>query len=222
MGHRYYHDGGWWPICKTIAETIIRIVVPTSTAETMEDRTKESIDASKHLPAYDATRINRAVEKAATNPDFVNRAVAQLTGLTFPAFKHNIIDHVRSITSTNDDKGEQDDIVALFESLNGHIQFRDQYHVQKAFEENIPSKKKDYQITDNTRESPDTRIRQTDADASIKDREAISQREERKDYPEVTPTAMSNFICENCGKAFQNQQDLVHHRQFESGTSTTQ
>ncbi|MBD0299127.1 MAG: hypothetical protein ICV82_02345, partial [Nitrososphaera sp.] len=48
----------------------------------MKDRTKESIDASKHLPAYDATRINRAVEKAATNPDFVNRAVAQLTGLT--------------------------------------------------------------------------------------------------------------------------------------------
>ena len=223
MGHRYYHDGGRWPICKTIAETIIRIVVPTSTAETMKDRTKESIDASKHLPAYDATRINRAVEKAATNPDFVNRAVAQLTGLTFPAFKHNIIDHVRSITSTNDDdKGEQDDIVALFESLNGYIQFRDQYHVQKAFEENIHSKKKDYQITDNTRESPDTRIRQTDADASIKHREAISQREERKDYPEVTPTAMSNFICENCGKAFQNQQDLVHHRQFESGTSTTQ
>ena len=222
MGHRYCHDGGRWPICKTIAETIIRIVVPTSTAETMKDRTKESIDASKHLPAYDATRINHAVEKAATNPDFVNRAVAQLIGLTFPAFKHNIIDHVRSITRTNDDKGEQDDIVALFESLNGYIQFRDQYHVQKAFEENIASKKKDYQITDNTRESPDTRIRQTDADASIKDREAISQREERKDYPEVTPTAMSNFICENCGKAFQNQQDLVHHRQFESGTSTTQ
>jgi hypothetical protein len=188
----------------------------------MKDRTKESIDASKHLPAYDATRINRAVEKAATNPDFVNRAVAHLTGLTFPAFKHNIIDYVRSITSTNDDKGEQDDIVALFESLNGYIQFRDQYHVQKAFEENIHSKKKDYQITDNIRESPDTRIRQTDADASIKDREAISQREERKDYPEVTPTAMSNFICENCGKTFQNQQDLVHHRQFESGTSTTQ
>jgi hypothetical protein len=93
--------------------------------------------------------------------------------------------------------------------------------VQKAFEENIPSKKKDYQITDNTRENPDVRIRKTDADASIKDREAISEREERKDYPEVTPTAMSNFVCDNCGKEFQNQQDLVHHRQFESGTSAT-
>jgi predicted RND superfamily exporter protein len=184
----------------------------------MKDRAKESIDAAKHVPSYDATRINRAVERAATNPDFVNRAMGQLAGLTFPAFKHNIIDHVKSI-NTHDE--EQDVIVALFESLDGYIQFRDPYHVQKAIEENIPSKKKDYQITDNTRESPDVRIRQTDADANIKDREAVSKREERKDYPEVTPTAMSNFVCENCGKEFQNQQDLVHHRQFESGVSAT-
>ncbi|HET6809329.1 MAG TPA: hypothetical protein VFH28_09760 [Nitrososphaera sp.] len=186
----------------------------------MKDRAKESVDASKHVPAYDATRINRVLERAARNPEFVNRAMAQLAGLTFPAFKHNIIDHVRSINTHNDEK-QDDDIVALFESLDGYIQFRDPYHVQKAFEENIPSKKKDNQITDKTRESPDVRIRQTDADASIKDREAISEREERKDYPEVTPTAMSNFICDNCGKEFQNQQDLVHHRQFESGTSAT-
>jgi hypothetical protein len=191
----------------------------------MKDKTKESIDAAKHMPAYDTTRINRAVERAASNPDFVSRAVAQLAGLTFPAFKHSIIDYVRSINNNTGDDKEQDDddddIVALFESLDGYIQFRDPYHVQKAIEENIPSKKKDYyQITDNTRESPDVRIRQTDAHANIKDREAISEREERKDYPEVTPTAMSNFVCENCGKAFQNQQDLVHHRQFESGMSS--
>lgn len=192
----------------------------------MKDKTKESTDATKHMPVYDAARINRALERAATDPDFVNRAVAQLAALTFPAFKHNIIDHVRSTHIRRNEEGRQEgdadgDIVPLFESLNGYIQFRDSYHVQKALEENIPSKKKDYQITDNTRESPDVRIRQTDADASIKDREAISEREERKDYPEVTPTAMSNFVCDNCGKEFQNQQDLVHHRQFESGTSAT-
>ncbi len=169
------------------------------------------------LPTHDATRTNRAVEKAARNPEFVNRALAQLAGLRFPAFKNNIIDHVKSI-NTND---EEEDVVALFESLDGYTQFRDQYHVQKAFEENIPAKKKDYQITDNTRESPDVRIRQTGADGSIKDREAVNEREERKDYPEVTPTAMSNFTCDKCGKEFQNQQDLVHHREFESGTPAT-
>ena len=183
----------------------------------MKDRTKETIDAAKHMPAYDATRINRAIERAARDPDFVNHAVAQLAGLTFPAFKHNILDHIKKI---NVDKGaEGEDVVALFESLNGYIPFRDQHHLQKAFEENIPAKKKDYQITDNKRESPDVRVRETYADASIKDREAVNEREERKDYPEVSPTAMTNFICDTCHKQFQNQQDLIQHKQFESGTS---
>jgi hypothetical protein len=181
----------------------------------MKDRSKESIDAAKHTPTHDATRTNRAVEKAARNPEFVNRALAQLAGLRFPAFKNNIIDHVKSI-NTHDE-----DIVSLFESLDGYIQYRDEYHVKKAFEENIPAKKKDYEMTDNTRESPDVRIRQTSADSSIKDREAVNESEERKDYPEVTPTAMSNFTCDMCGKEFQNQQDLVHHKQFESGKSAT-
>ena len=184
----------------------------------MTDRSKESIDAAKHTPTHDATRTNRAVEKAARNPEFVNRALAQLAGLRFPAFKNNIIDHVKSI-NTPDEKEE--DIVSLFESLDGYIQYRDEYHVQKAFEENIPAKKRDYEITDNTRENPDVRVRQTSADSSIKDREAVNESEERKDYPEVTPTAMSNFTCDKCGKEFQNQQDLVHHREFESGTSGT-
>src|ERR687894_1555146 len=189
----------------------------------MEDRTKETIDAAKHMPAYDATRINRAIERAARDPDFVNHAVAQLAGLTFPAFKHNIIDHIRSINTNKEreEEEEEKDVVALFESLDGYIQFRDQYHVQKAFEENIPARKKDYQITDNTRESPDVRVRDTYADASIKDREAVSEREERKDYPEVSQTAMTNFICDTCHKQFQNQQDLIQHKQFESGTSAT-
>src|SRR5919197_2457059 len=116
----------------------------------MKDSSKESIDAAKHVPAYDAARINRAIEKAANYPDFVNHAVAQLTGFAFPAFKRNIIDYVKSINAD-----EKEDFVALFESLNGYIQFRDQYHVQKALEENIPTKKMDYQISEKTRESPD-------------------------------------------------------------------
>jgi hypothetical protein len=182
----------------------------------MKDTSKESIDAAKHVPHHNGTRINLAIEKAARNPDFVNRALAQLAGLRFPAFKNNIVDHVKSTNMDN-----EEDIVALFESLDGYIEYRDEYHVQKAIEENVPAKKKDYQITDNTRESPDVRIRQTSADGSIKDREAVSEREERKDYPEVTPTAMSNFVCDKCGKPFQNQQDLLHHKEFESGTPAT-
>jgi hypothetical protein len=126
----------------------------------MKDISKESIDAAKHMPAHDGTRINHAIEKAARNPEFINRALAQLAGLRFPAFKNNIIDHVKSI-NTHD----EEDVVALFESLDGYIQYRNEYHVQKAIEENVPAKKKDNQITDNTRENPDVQFRQTSADS---------------------------------------------------------
>ena len=37
------------------------------------------------------------------------------------------------------------------------------------------------------------------------------------DYPEVTPTAMSEYICTMCGKSFQTRDDLVHHQDFERG-----
>jgi hypothetical protein len=76
-------------------------------------------------------------------------------------------------------------IIALFESLNGYVRYRDLYHVQKALEENNPEKKKIYQITDSTREQPTVRTHPTTTDASIKEREAVNKNEERKDYPEV-------------------------------------
>ena len=50
---------------------------------------------------------------------------------------------------------------------------------------------------------------------SIKDKEAPNESEERNDYPEVPPSAMSNFVCDKCGKPFQNQNDLYQHKRFE-------
>jgi hypothetical protein len=172
---------------------------------------KETIGAARHAPTYDAESINRAVEKAANDPDFIDYTVGQLKGLRFPAFKDDILDYVRNINANKD-------VISLLQSLNGYIQFRDEYHVSKSLQENNISKKKEYQITDETRENPDVRIRPTTADRGIKEREAANKREERKDYPEVTPTAMSNFVCDRCGKPFQNQNDLVQHKKFESGT----
>lgn len=93
--------------------------------------------------------------------------------------------------------------------------------MHKVLQENVASRKKEFQMSDETRENPDVRTRPTTAGESIKDREAVNESEERKDYPEVTPTAMSNFVCDRCGKQFQNQDDLAHHRQFESGTAVT-
>src|ERR687887_427723 len=129
--------------------------------------------------------------------------------MRFPTFKNNIIDHIRSIAAIDED------VISLFESPDGYIKFKDPYHVQKALEENIPAKKKEYQITDKTREQPVVRTHNTTtADKSIKEREAVNKYEERKDYPEVTPTAMSTFKCSTCGKSFENQDDLAHHIRF--------
>ena len=178
------------------------------------DNTKETIGSARHTPRHDAEHINRSIEKAANDPDFIDYAVNQLRGMQFPAFKHSIIDYVKKINA-------QPDVIALFDSLNGYIEFHDQYHVQKSLQENSILKKQEYQITDKTREDPNMRTHPTTADKSIVDHEAINKTEERKDYPEVTPTAMSNFICDRCGKPFQNQQDLAQHRQFESGSAVT-
>jgi hypothetical protein len=157
----------------------------------MTDRSKESVDTAKHQPTIDSEQINRAIEKANKDPDFVNYAVDQLGDLQFPAFKHSIIEYAKN-------KNVDRDVAALLESLNGYMEFRDQYHVAKALQENVTAKKTEFQISDEKRESPDVRTRPTTADASIKEREAANTSEERKDYPEVTPTAMSNFICGRC------------------------
>jgi hypothetical protein len=176
-----------------------------------KNKREDNIRSANHKSTYNTDSINRALERAIKDDTFVSNAIKLLNGMQLPAFKNNIIDYVRSIADIDKD------IISLFESLDGYIKFKDPYHVQKAIEENIPEKKKEYQITDKTREQPVVRTHNTTTttDKSIKEREAVNKYEKRKDYPEVTPTAMSDFICAVCGKSFQNKDDLVHHRQFE-------
>ena len=162
------------------------------------------VGASRHKPTSDASRINRAVEKGVKDASFIDRSVGLLRNFRFPALKHAIVDHVRRA-------GAPDDIMALFEGLDGYIEYRDLYHLKKSLEENNPEKKKVYQITDKTRKDQDVRKKAT----------GVGTTEERKDYPEVKPTATSDFICDKCGKAFQNQKDMIKHRRFETGSSVT-
>ena len=173
---------------------------------------KDIIRTSRHKPTFNTLSINHAIERAIKDDKFLNDALKSIESVEFPAYKNDIIDYVNN-NNENIDK----EIVSLFESLDGYIQYKDPYHVRKSIEQNIPKKKLNNQISDQKRQNPDVRTRETRSNKSIKDREAINLSEERKDYPEVTPTAMSVFIWSMCGKEFQNQDDLVHHRQFEGG-----
>jgi hypothetical protein len=180
-----------------------------------KDNSKTNVSSSKHEPTYNTNLINKAVEKGSRDANFLSYATSLLAEMQFPAFKNNILEYVKNVTTDND-------VTALFESLDGYIKFKDLYHVKKALEENNPEKKQTYQISDKTRESPDVRNREVTIDNSTRERESVNVNEERKDYPEVTPGAMSNFICNICGKPFQNQNDLVIHQRFESGEETYQ
>ncbi|MGI8833154.1 MAG: hypothetical protein ACR2IS_11030 [Nitrososphaeraceae archaeon] len=174
----------------------------------VEDTSKDTIGFVRHSSTYDTNAINRAVEEASRDPSFITDSVQLLKGIQFPAYKHDILTHIKS--TTNDLE-----VISLFESLDGYIQYKDQYHVQNALEENNSEKKKMHQISDTTRQGPEVRTRDTTIDKSIKDTEAVNEGEERKDYPEVAPSAMSNFVCNTCGKVFQNQNDLLQHKRFE-------
>jgi hypothetical protein len=179
------------------------------------DNLKDKINPAKHGSSYNTNSINQAVDKASKEDNFISNAVSSIKEMRFPAYKKDIVDYAtRNLNADSD-------MLALFESLDGYIKYRDLYHVQKALEENNSEKKKAYQISDQTREHPDIRKRDTTTDGSIKDKEAIDETEESKLHPEVSPTAMSNFICNVCGKPFQNQNDLVQHQRFEGATSSS-
>ena len=146
-----------------------------------KNKREDNIRSANHKSTYNTNSINRTLERAITDDKLVSNAIKLLNGMQFPAFKNNIIDYIRSIAAIDKD------VISLFESLDGYIKFKDPYHVQKALEENIPAKKKEYQITDKTRKQPIVRTCHiTTADKSIKEREAVNLNEERKDYPEVT------------------------------------
>lgn len=183
------------------------------TGRAATDRSKDTIDSSVHRSEFDTEKLNRATERVAGgDDDFLDRAIGQLEGLEFPAFKHKVLEHVRS-------KTQDQDIIGLFESLDGYIAFKDAYHIRKILEENGTKYKQQYQISDETRNNPDFNVRPARREGSIKEREVASEREERKDYPEIPLTARSNYICNRCGKEFLNQNDPVQHQRFEGSNS---
>lgn len=166
---------------------------------------KTQLKYAQHSSVYDTDSLNKAVEKANRDPNFINKSVQILNEMEFPSYKENIVNYVKRST-------DESEVLSLFESLDGYIEYKDQYHVQKALEENNSEKKIANQVSESTRHHPE--VRKTD-DQRIKDTKAVKRSEERSDYPEVPSSAMSNFVCDKCGKIFQNQNDLLQHKRFE-------
>jgi hypothetical protein len=152
------------------------------------------IEMERHIPSVDSNSINRAVERASRDRNFISKAVGQLDGLKFPSYRHQIIEHLKNNSASSE-------ILALFESLNATMLYQDQYQIKKAFEQNNAAAKQEGQISDETRTNLDVK--------------KVDPVHKRKDYPEVPATAMKEYVCDLCGKTFQARDDLIHHQEFE-------
>lgn len=164
----------------------------------MENGSNDSsniIESERHIPTVDSDSVNKAVERSSRDKNFISNAVEQLRGLKFPAYGSQIIDYLRKNSA-------DDEVLALYLSLNGTMLYRDQSHVTKAFQQNNPSTKQENQITDQTRTNLDV--------------PKVNPVHTRKDYPEVPATASKDYTCDLCGKTYQTPDDLVHHQEFES------
>ena len=153
------------------------------------------IDSEMHISSVDSASVNKAVERASKDRNFILNAVEQLDGLKFPAYKTQIMDFLKKNSARYE-------LLSLFETLNGTIVYRDQYHVKKAIEQNNSQAKQDNQITDETRTNLEV--------------EKVNSTHKRKDYPQVPATATKEYICDLCGKSYQSRDDLIHHQEFES------
>lgn len=80
-----------------------------------------------------------AIEKANRDPNFIKKSVQMLSNMEFPSYKDNILTYVKR--STN-----ESEVLSLFESLDGNIEFKDQYHVERALEETTHKSKYDFQL----------------------------------------------------------------------------
>lgn len=152
------------------------------------------IESERHIPTVDSDAVNRAVERSSRDKNFILNAVEQLKGLKFPAYGSQIIEYLRK-NSANDE------VLALYLSLNDATLYRDSKQVTKAFEQNSPTEKEN-QMTHKTRTNLEV--------------EQTNPSHKRQDYPGTSATAMKNYTCGLCGQSFQTPDDLVHHQEFES------
>ena len=154
----------------------------------------DKVESERHIPSVDSQAINKAVERASTDRDFISQSVEQLNGLKFPAYKAQVMDFMKKNSAAAE-------VLDLFESLNATMLYRDLYQVKKALEQNNSEAKMEHQISDETRTNLDVK--------------KVNSAHKRKDYPEVPATAIKEYVCDFCGKTFQARDDLIHHQEFE-------
>jgi hypothetical protein len=144
----------------------------------MDKKSTYKIHSSRHYSKIDTESLNKAVEKANKDRNFISNTVDLLKGLKFPAYKKDMIEFLRQTSAPNKS-------MSLVRILNDEKLYPNLYQVKKALEQNNPQAKQANQITDETRKNLET--------------PSVDSSHRRKDYTEVPATATKNYVCEFCG-----------------------
>jgi hypothetical protein len=152
------------------------------------------IQSERHYSKNDTESLNKAVEKASKDRDFVANTVYQLKGLKFPAYKKDMIEFMRQTSAAEKN-------MSLVRTLTDGKVYHSLYQVKRALEQENPDAKQANEIIDETRKNLEVA--------------RVDPSHRRKDYTEVPATATKNYVCELCGKSFLARDDLIHHQELE-------
>lgn len=158
-----------------------------------EDDSK--VFTSYHDSQIDSHLLNKAIEKAINDKEFINSSLDLIKDLEFPTYKYKIINYIQK-------KTKDTTIIALFYTLSDSLELKDISHIKNIIETNIPAKNSAH----NTKNPDKLNVN------PISTKQKLSNLKEKDP---ISSDSMKEYICNKCGKPFFTREDLRIHQDFE-------
>lgn len=158
-----------------------------------EDDSK--VFTSYHDSKFDSHLLNKAIEKAINDKEFITSSLNLIKDMEFPTYKYKIMNYIQKHT-------KDITIIALFYTLSDSLEFKDIAHIKNVIETNIPSKNSAH----NTKNPDKLNVN------PISTKEKLSNLQEKDSS---SSDSMREYICNKCGKPFFTREDLRIHQDFE-------
>ena len=160
-----------------------------------DEKDDTKVFTSYHHSQFDSNLLNKAIEKAINDKNFIISSLDLIKDMEFPTYKDKIINHIQK--STNDITK-----IALFYTLSDSLEFKDISHIKKVIETNVPAKNSAH----NTKNPDKLNVN------PISTKQKLSNLEEKDP---ISSDSMREYICNKCGKPFFTREDLRIHQDFE-------